>query len=163
MFIPPFDKSCNYSGHHPLEDYIDYKMTRYTNVAIKKRTYVEAGFNYREPEDDSNEAGPSNSNDHEEATNPGSTVEEGDAPAAAPKRKRSRKKTKKSVEGGGEENTAEGAGTAGKEASADGAEGDTTAEGKGPVKVKSASKAAQGKKKLMRLKQKLGKGTSDCL
>jgi hypothetical protein len=67
-------------------------MTRYTNVSIK-RSYVEAGFNYREFNGNSEEAGPSNVN-HGEVNNADPEAGE-DSVTSGTERKRSRKRRKK--------------------------------------------------------------------
>lgn len=67
-------------------------MTRYTNVALK-RSYVQAGFNYREGDEEQAEAGPSNLDVQQDVVD---KSENEPAPEAA-KRKR-RRKSKKTPE-----------------------------------------------------------------
>ncbi|KAI0084925.1 hypothetical protein BDY19DRAFT_997326 [Irpex rosettiformis] len=117
-------------------------MTRYTNVALK-RSYVEAGFNYREPEEVANQAGPSNS--HEDTNKVGITTEGDDAPPKS-KRKRSRKKAHKSLDATGEAGPSE---SVGQDGPTVGAEDDCTKPSNGTTKAKATgTKASKGKKKL---------------
>jgi hypothetical protein len=74
-------------------------MTRYTNISIK-RSYVEAGFNYRESSGNSEEAGPSSLN-HGEVNNADPEAGE-DSVTSGTERKRSRKRRKKNPDIRGE-------------------------------------------------------------
>ncbi|PSS37543.1 hypothetical protein PHLCEN_2v619 [Hermanssonia centrifuga] len=119
-------------------------MTRYTNVALKKRPYVEAGFNYRE-EPEMPEASTSNTAPQNTAEAGSSTLEQ----TVAPKKKRKRGKSRKpsTITDGGAEGTET---TAAAEDRGGGAvqPSDGTV-GNSPVRSKTTNtKADKGKKKL---------------
>ncbi|KAI0688189.1 hypothetical protein BC835DRAFT_1408157 [Cytidiella melzeri] len=124
-------------------------MTRYTNVALK-RSYVEAGFNNTDPEEDSREAGPSNSVDKKVDANDNA------APATKKRnRNRNRSKSKKSSDVNGETAMREGSSRQ-DGLTEDHAGGEDTVQNHRGEKGKVAgTKAAKGKNKL---KQKGSKG-----
>jgi len=107
-------------------------MTRYTNVALK-RTYVEAGFNYREPAEE-NEAGPSSLK--ESGVLPGAEVDAASTEVTEGRKRKRSRKSKAAVEG--------------RSTTMDGENGEAGAEESGSEEMKAS-----------RIKHAKGKGKSD--